>query len=189
MFPSGVSRLDRVSVKRALEGSQLFISRTVMDFGARRMRQSDKLMLMPSEPASLKVNNDVLDHIVNISLNNTEIIVLSLVSNGVVMYDLDEKSSYGLEDIQSLSVEKSAKDDKGQCACNSCKMERGEKVEQPNMGDLSLDEPDEQNSPGGVASKLFRPNFKIMFNGQDPEDEDDADLDDEPGVDYDQEFD
>lgn len=105
-----------------LRGSRFFVAKLRMDYGAARMRTSPYPVFIPTAPVDLRVNQDLMEHVImaSVSTDGRYLEIVSYVSNGVIIESPGSKSRYPLEEVESVDIELRNPDDQGKCTCKVC---------------------------------------------------------------------
>ncbi len=94
-------------INKTIRDSGFFVAKLRMDYGARRMRISPFPILIPTASVNVKVNGDLMEHVVmaSISTDGTHLEIVSGVSNGVIVQSPGSKSRYPVEEVESVAIE------------------------------------------------------------------------------------
>ena len=93
-----------------------------MDYGAKKMRSAPFPAFIPTAPVNLRVNQDLMEHVVmaSVSIDGKFLEIVSYVSNGVIIDSPGSKSRYPVEEVESMDIELRIPDAEGKCTCKVC---------------------------------------------------------------------
>lgn len=173
--------MDNKEAQQKLMDTGFFVSKISPDFMASRYKLSNKVILLPQGIITIKVNNDTMDHVIHASINSKELSILSLVSNGIIIQDNEQRSLYPLDEIQSVSAEPTKVNDKKMCDCEACRYVRGDETHQPDLSGLGQPEQDDDMMSflNNMVVQVKGFNNMGPYTGQDPDDDIDYDAENE----------